>query len=127
MSDLRIPFDDMLSQYRRVLQARGMEPARAELCARLIGQTDLDGVYSHGLRRFGGLIDGIDRGRIKPNAEPARLAAWGAIEQWDACLGPGNLAAHASMARALALAGANGVGCVALRNANHWMRAGTYG
>ena len=31
------------------------------------------------------------------------------------------------MARAIALAKINGIGCVAIKNTNHWMRAGTYG
>jgi 3-dehydro-L-gulonate 2-dehydrogenase len=31
------------------------------------------------------------------------------------------------MGRAIELATANGIGCVALKNTNHWMRAGTYG
>ena len=31
------------------------------------------------------------------------------------------------MARAIALARAHGIGCVALANTNHWMRGGSYG
>ncbi|KKM98405.1 hypothetical protein LCGC14_1158240 [marine sediment metagenome] len=127
MTELRVPFEEMLSQYRRVLLARGMAPKRAELCARLVGRADLDGVYTHGLRRFGGLIRAIDEGRIDPNAEPVRLVASGALEQWDGRRGPGNLSAYASMGRAIELARAGGMGCVALRNGNHWLRAGTYG
>ncbi len=104
-----------------------MTAERAELCARLFGETDLDGVYSHGIRRFPGLVKAIDAGRIDPNGQPERLVASGALEQWDGRRGPGNLVAHASMGRAIELARAGGMGCVALRNGNHWMRAGTYG
>lgn len=127
MTQLRIPLEEMLRQYRRILLARGMAPERAELCARLVGQTDLDGVYTHGLRRFAGLVGGIDSGRIDPCAKPVCLVASGALEQWDGRGGPGNVLAYASMARAIELARAGGTGCVALRNGNHWMRAGTYG
>ena len=127
MTPLRVPLEEMVGQYRRVLLARGMSPDRADLCARLFGETDLDGVYTHGLRRFPGFIASIESGRIDPRAEPVRLEAWGAIEQWDGRRGPGNLAARASMGRAIELARAGGVGCVALRNGNHWMRAGAYG
>jgi 3-dehydro-L-gulonate 2-dehydrogenase len=49
------------------------------------------------------------------------------MERWDGRRGPGNLNAHASMARAIALAREHGVGCVALANTNHWMRGGSYG
>ena len=41
--------------------------------------------------------------------------------------GPGNLNALAAMERAIELGRAHGIGCVALNNTNHWMRAGTYG
>ena len=50
MTETRIPLEEMLIQYRRILLERGMSSERAELCARLFGETDLDGVYSHGLR-----------------------------------------------------------------------------
>jgi 3-dehydro-L-gulonate 2-dehydrogenase len=60
-------------------------------------------------------------------AEPQLIASFGALERWDGRKGPGNLNAHASMERAIALSRAHGVGCVALGNTNHWMRGGTYG
>jgi 3-dehydro-L-gulonate 2-dehydrogenase len=49
------------------------------------------------------------------------------MERWDGQRGPGNLNAHAAMARAIALSRQNGIGCVAMANTNHWMRGGTYG
>ena len=127
MNELRVPLAEIIGEYRRILMDHGLSAERAALCARLVGQTDLDGVYTHGMRRFAGIIRGIDEGWLDPKAEPVRLAGWGALEQWDGRGGLGVLAAHASMARAIELAGANGVGCVALRNGNHWLRAGTYG
>lgn len=51
----------------------------------------------------------------------------GAWEQWDGHLGPGPLNAFTSMERALALAREHGLGCIALRNTNHWIRGGSYG
>ena len=51
----------------------------------------------------------------------------GAIERWDGNLAPGILNAAFCMDRAIALAKENGIGCVAIRNTNHWMRGGTYG
>jgi 3-dehydro-L-gulonate 2-dehydrogenase len=55
------------------------------------------------------------------------LEAFGSWERWDGKLGPGNLNAYACMGRAVEIARASGIGCVALRNTNHWMRGGSYG
>ena len=55
------------------------------------------------------------------------MARFGPWEQWDGQLGPGNLNATAATDRAIALAREHGLGLVALRNTNHWMRGGTYG
>jgi 3-dehydro-L-gulonate 2-dehydrogenase len=55
------------------------------------------------------------------------VAALGAFERWDGQRGPGNLNAHACMARTIELARAHGMGGVALCNTNHWMRGGSYG
>jgi 3-dehydro-L-gulonate 2-dehydrogenase len=49
------------------------------------------------------------------------------MERWNGKLGMGNLVAKKAMARAIELAGKLGIGCVAVRNTNHWMRGGTYG
>jgi 3-dehydro-L-gulonate 2-dehydrogenase len=51
----------------------------------------------------------------------------GAFERWDGQRGPGNRNAARCMDRAIQLARAGGMGCVALRNTNHWMRGGAYG
>lgn len=123
----RISFEDMRDKLQQVLLKLEFTPPRADLCARLIAETSLDGVYSHGLNRFPRFVEYIRAGRIKVDAEPERRSALGAIEQWDGNLGPGNLNAWASMQRAMDLARVHGLGCVALRNTNHWMRGGTYG
>jgi 3-dehydro-L-gulonate 2-dehydrogenase len=49
------------------------------------------------------------------------------LERYDGNLGPGMLNARFCMDRAIALANEHGMGCVAIRNTNHWMRGGTYG
>src|SRR6185436_16037737 len=69
----------------------------------------------------------IKNGIVDIHAAPELIGSHGAIEQWDGRRGVGNLNAHASMSRAISLARADGIGCVALRNTNHWMRGGNYG
>lgn len=69
----------------------------------------------------------IERGRVDVSTRAVRVEAHGALERWDGQTGAGNLNAFDSMARAVELSRQFGVGCVALRNTNHWMRGGSYG
>ena len=124
---MRVPFDELHDTLRRHLVASGMEPDRASLSARLFAEASRDGVASHGLNRFPRFMRGIARGIVDVRAHAVRTDAHGALERWDGRGGPGNLNAHDAMSTALELARIHGVGCVALRNTNHWMRGGSYG
>jgi len=105
----------------------GFEGERAEVCARLFADASLDGVPSHGLNRFPLFVKTVRSGVVDLHARPRPVESRGALERWDGMRGPGNLNARDSMARAVELARAHGVGCVALSNTNHWMRGGSYG
>jgi 3-dehydro-L-gulonate 2-dehydrogenase len=124
---LRIPFADLVDRLMRALRNLGFQPENAALCARLFAETTRDGVYSHGIRRFPRFAAMVRSGLVRPNAVPVRTAQCGAFERWDGQSGPGNANAWRSMERAIDLARASGIGCVALANTNHWMRGGTYG
>ena len=124
---IRLQFDTVVDELSRVLESLGFTPARARQSATLFAETHLDGVASHGLNRFPRFVRQIKAGVVRPNAEPICAARFGAWEQWDGQLGPGNLNAAAATDRAIALATDHGLGLVALRNTNHWMRGGTYG
>jgi 3-dehydro-L-gulonate 2-dehydrogenase len=123
----RLPFDEVHSQLTAALRPLGFAPARASLSARLFAETTRDGVYSHGVNRFQRFVAMIRNGSVDPAAQPRVVSRFGALERWDGQRGPGNLNAHAAMARAIALSREHGIGCVALANTNHWMRGGTYG
>ena len=123
----RIPFDEMKAEFRRVLLKKGCDGAAADLSAQLMTETSCDGVYSHGANRFPRVIEYIDKGYIDLKARPTRVEGMGAFERWDGHLGLGNVNAHLSMGRAIELAKEFGIGCVALRNTNHWLRGGSYG
>jgi 3-dehydro-L-gulonate 2-dehydrogenase len=123
----RIPFDEVNRQLTEVLIRLGFTAERAALSARLFAETTRDGVYSHGVNRFQRFVAMIRNGSVDPSAEPLVVSRFGAMERWDGRRGPGNLNAHAAMARAIALSREHGIGCVALGNTNHWMRGGTYG
>lgn len=123
----RIPYPELASALEAALLPHGFTLARAQLCARLFAETTRDGVYTHGLARFPRFIATIQNGVVNPEAKPTLTSTFGAIERWHGNFGPGNLNAHSSMARAIALARIHGIGAVFLAQTNHWMRGGTYG
>ena len=123
----RIPFDTLQGELARVLVTEGFSRDRADRCARLFAENERDGVVSHGLNRFSGFLHTCRNGVVDIHAEPHLATALGVIQQWDGNGGVGLLNAQLAMATAVEIAGENGMGCVGLKNTNHWMRAGAYG
>lgn len=124
---LRIRKEEVFEIMREKLIRHGAPVGIAEECAQMLLENSLDGVYSHGVNRFPRLIAYLEKGYIKPANVPTLVASYGALEKWDGNLGMGNTNARFCMARAIELARAHGIGCVALRHTNHWMRGGAYG
>ncbi|MEQ1963637.1 3-dehydro-L-gulonate 2-dehydrogenase [Xenorhabdus khoisanae] len=124
---MKVTFEQLKEQLTRILLARGVQFETANACAEMFASTTEYGIYSHGVNRFPRFIQQLDAGDIIPDAKPVRVASLGAIEQWDAQRAIGNLTARDMMNRATELATEYGIGLVALRNANHWMRGGSYG
>ena len=124
---MKISYADLKAEFVRVLLKRNLKPDIAEACATLFADTTEFGVFSHGVNRFPRFIAQLDAGHIDPTAAPVKILSLGAIEQWDAKQSIGNLTAQKMMNRAIEIAKNNGIGVVALKNANHWMRGGTYG
>lgn len=123
----RIPFKELVSLLEDVLVGHGFREDRAQRSATLFAKASLDGVASHGVNRFPLFLEKIRKGTVKPAAEPLILHASSVYEKWDGRLGPEDLNAWHCMNRAIGRAKSNGLGCVALRNTNHWMRGGNYG
>lgn len=122
-----IPFHQLKAEFQRVLLKLNFAEDKADACARIFAENSRDGVYTHGLNRFPVFVQYVQEGLIIPAAVPMLTDSMGAIERWDGNLGPGILNAEFCMDRAIALAKQHGIGCVAIRNTNHWMRGGTYG
>jgi len=128
MTDIkRLPFDTICQELTRILLELGFESSKAKRCAQIFTGNTCDGVASHGLNRFPVFVDAVKQGLVDPRAEIERVRSLGALEQWDGRCGIGLLNAEQAMQRAVELAREHGIGCVGLRNTNHWMRGGTYG
>jgi 3-dehydro-L-gulonate 2-dehydrogenase len=127
MEELGVPFEDLVAALTSCLIKNGFEQDRAVRCATLFAQADLDGVYSHGVNRFWRFIEYVESNYVDPKAIPTKLSQIHIFERWNGNFGAGNLNAEFAMDRAIALSNEFGIGCVALQNTNHWMRAGNYG
>ena len=124
---VRVQFEEMQSEFERVLLKKGLTAELAKTNATLFAQNSLDGIYSHGLNRFPKVVEYIDKGHIQVNAVAERENGFGALERWNGNMGMGPSNAKLCMSRAVELAEQFGIGCVALRLTNHWMRGGAYG
>jgi 3-dehydro-L-gulonate 2-dehydrogenase len=124
---IRVTYDEMLQEFDRVMRKVGFTPERARLVAQVFAENSRDGIASHGYNRVLFLANAVRRGDVNVAAEPQPVARFGAWEQWDGQLGVGIINALACTDRAMELAREHSIGCVALRNTNHWLRPGKYG
>jgi len=124
---LRIAPEKMQEVLYRLFSTHGFTGPKASFLARIHTQSSLDGVNSHGINRVELFIEYVEKGVVKAGAEAERVSAMGSMERWNGHQGPGIINASKCTSRAIELAKLHGMGLVALRHTNHWMRGGTYG
>lgn len=120
-------FTEIKDVCKNILVKYEFSEEKAERCANIFAANSRDGVYSHGLNRFPVFVEYIQQGLIHTASEPEMVDRNGLMEIWDGHQGAGMYNAAIAMDRAISIAGERGIGCVVLRNNNHWMRGGTYG
>lgn len=124
---LYLKYDEVVPILAEKLEKRGCGHETAVKVAQVATGISLDGVYSHGINRFKRLVLSIDSGICMADLVAEKTGGFGGFERWDGQRGIGIINALCCTDRAVELAKAHGIGCVALRNTNHWFRAGTYG
>ncbi|MBK8947161.1 MAG: 3-dehydro-L-gulonate 2-dehydrogenase [Ignavibacteriae bacterium] len=122
----KIVKDYLFSTFNSILQKIGFEKSDAEILSQIFTENTLVGVLSHGVNRFAEFIELVKSKHINPKAIPQKKNSFNSLEQWDAKFGAGPLNALKMSNRAIELANEFGIGCVALKNSNHWMRPGYY-
>ncbi len=122
-----VSYADLKKEFKRVLLNLSFTEEKAELCSAIFSGNSRDGVHSHGLNRFSAFVNSVKEKEVDVHAEPGFIESHGLIEIWDGHYGAGMYNATKAMDRAIELAKTNGIGCLAMRNTNHWMRGGTYG
>lgn len=126
-NSIRISQEQMQEVLYGLFQKYQFSEEKARLLARVHTENTLAGVNSHGINRVPLFIEYVMNGVIHVDLEAEKVESFGNIERWDGQLGPGVVNASKCTNRAIELAKQHGMGLVALRNTNHWMRGGTYG
>lgn len=127
MDFVTVPVEQLQTEFYRILISNGFHPEKASIVSAVFTDNSVDGVYSHGVNRFPKFIGMVKAGIVKPSEEATCNNKIGNLEQWTGHEGPGIVNALKCTDRAVELAKASGIGCVALARTNHWMRGGTYG
>lgn len=125
--DIRITYQQMRDVIYKLFLKYKFNKEKAKLLAEVCTESTLVGVNSHGINRLPLFIEYIEKGLVKIDAEAEKAETFGSIERWDGKFGPGVINATKCTNRSVELAKLHGMGLVALRNTNHWMRGGTYG
>ncbi|MEO8764520.1 MAG: 3-dehydro-L-gulonate 2-dehydrogenase [Ginsengibacter sp.] len=118
---------EMQARLNSILLKEGFTTDRALQCAEVFTTNSVDGIYTHGINRFPRFVKYLKEGYVKVDAEPTLENKYGGIEQWNGNLAPGISNALFATDHVTGLAQKHGIGCVTLKNTNHWMRGGTYG
>ena len=124
---MKILFDTLRSTLQDILLKHGFSEDESFQIANIFSESTFDGVFSHGINRFPRFIHDVEQKIIFPGIKPELINTMNALEQWDGKGGAGITNALFCADRSIELAGKYGIGCVGLRNTNHWMRGGTYG
>ncbi|GBD90008.1 2,3-diketo-L-gulonate reductase [bacterium BMS3Abin04] len=124
---IRIKFEILEETINKVFLRQGIEPGKSELLAKIMSESSLDGFQSHGINRVPMMVEYIRKDFIKPGNEMFQIGGNNLYKQFDGNFGIGPINAWNSTTEVMRIANENGLGLVALRNNNHWQRAGTYG
>ena len=127
MEKIKISKEVMQKTLFDIFEKHNFTEEKAQLLAQVFTENSLCGVTSHGINRVPVFLDFVNKKLIDIHAEAEKVNTFGSIERWDGNNGPGIINAVKCTNRATALAKEHGMGIVALRNTNHWMRGGYYG
>ena len=127
MAEIRISLEEYRKVLEQKLSERGVCAEEARKIAQIYVTNAADRVISHSILRTVRMLNNYRSGIIVPGSMPQKVSGFRAVERYDANSTNGVIAASFCMERACALADEFGIGMVALRHANHWMRGGYYG
>ena len=122
-----IDHDKLRAIAKRVFEAGGSSAEEAGIVSDHLIEANLRGHDSHGVGMIPRYVGNLRLGTVTPNRKGRILKESGAIVAYDGERGYGQVVAAAATRLAIERAEKNGVSVVALRNAHHIGRVGTYG
>ncbi len=122
----RVSADVLERQIEAIFKAWGLPPGDRELCARLMVETDLRGVDSHGAAMLERYAEWYREGYIRPRPRRRLLRNGPTTAVLHGGHGLGHPAAAEAMALAIRKARRHGVGLVAVCGSNHFGAAACY-
>lgn len=123
---IRVMPGDMRAFVEALYRAVGMSADRAALMAKLLVNTDLRGVFSHGTRQSVGYLRLMRDGQVNPNPEVTVAREGPATAVLDGDGGMGHFACWQAAHVAVDKAREIGIGAAATRNHHHFGAAGKY-
>ena len=121
-----LPVDIIKSFMKDVFMGLGVPEADAEICTKVLIQSDLHGIESHGVGRLKMYYDRIRENIQSPLTNIEIVKDSDATVVVDGHDGMGQVVAYRSMEMAIDKAKKYGVGSVAVRNSTHYGIAGYY-
>jgi uncharacterized oxidoreductase len=122
-----IAADRLTGIARRVFAAAGSTEDEAAIVADHLVEANLKGHDSHGVGMIPSYLRNRDGGKVVPNEGGRVVSDSGSIIVYDGARGWGQVVARNAMHLGIERARRDGVAVVALRNAHHIGRVGTYG
>jgi len=123
---ISVSVEDLTALTTTLFQRAGVPSDDADLIAKLLIDTDLRGVFSHGTRTVNGYIRQFLEGRLNPKPQIRVLSDELTTAVVDGDGGLGHPAAYQATLLAVAKAKATGVGVATSRNHGHFGSAGKY-
>lgn len=118
--------EELLGFASACLAAAGLPKGHAELVSRLLVESDLRGVRSHGTRQVNRYCQELQQGVLNPDPRVAKLSDHGAVVALDGDGGLGYLPMVRATEVAIERARQFGLGLVTVRNIGHYGAAGNY-
>jgi LDH2 family malate/lactate/ureidoglycolate dehydrogenase len=109
-----------------VLAHAGLTPDDARRTAGTFVLQQMRGVEHHGLARLPALLDSIRDGRVNPRPALRVIRETSSVALLDGDHGPGILACHEAMSRAIDAARTTGFAMAVVRNSGHFLAAAPY-
>ncbi len=125
-SCLRVPAGDLRELVACLFEKAGTSPQDAELMARLLVETDLRGVFSHGTRTAAGYVRRMLEGSVNPRPSVRVVTETKTTQVLDGDGGLGHFPCHQGTHWAVERAKEYGTAAVTTRNHFHFGGAGKY-